>query len=291
MRGREVAWRLFATEFNRSNLVVPPVDEFSPTYMITPLGAEVNRVMFVGVLTELQKLGTEEEPYWKMRVADPTGTFRMNAGQYQPEVVQVIPQLEVPCFVAVIGKVKPFTTTEGDVIPMVRPETVIRVDKSTRDPWLITASKSMVERLDIAREAFTMAEPTRENLEALGCPRDRVDGLLRAIEHYDDPVLELQTILVDILKGMVDGEYSGGDISREVPKEEPADEEKEEIDVNALVLQTIVENEDEKEGILEEKVIQMLEGQVDRKRLETAIEELMDEGDLYTPTAGHIKSI
>ena len=57
MRGREVAWRMFAGELNDSSLVRTGDEERSPTHVITPLGAKINRVYVVGVITDLENRG------------------------------------------------------------------------------------------------------------------------------------------------------------------------------------------------------------------------------------------
>ena len=41
---REVAWRLFAGEYNESNFEVGGGGDRAPTYVVTPLGARVNRL-------------------------------------------------------------------------------------------------------------------------------------------------------------------------------------------------------------------------------------------------------
>ncbi|MGQ0797240.1 MAG: RPA family protein, partial [Methanobacteriota archaeon] len=87
---REVAWRLFSGEFNDATLEVPGGGDRAPSYVVTPLGAKVNRVFVVGVVTDVENVGTDMQPMWRARVADPTGTFHLYAGQYQPEASAVL---------------------------------------------------------------------------------------------------------------------------------------------------------------------------------------------------------
>src|SRR5437879_13045761 len=72
---REVAWRLFASEYNDANLETGGTGERPPSYIVTPLGAKVNRVFVVGVITDVENVGTDGQPMWAARVSDPTGTF------------------------------------------------------------------------------------------------------------------------------------------------------------------------------------------------------------------------
>ena len=72
---REVAKRLFAKEFQASNLTYKDgEDQFAPTYLLTPTGAKCNRVFIVGTLTEKTNIGSDSE-FWKGRVSDPTGAY------------------------------------------------------------------------------------------------------------------------------------------------------------------------------------------------------------------------
>lgn len=127
MNARETAWRLFAGELNSSSASVRGDEEMSPTYVVTRLGAMVNRVMVAGVLTEKENIGSEDEPLWRGRIQDVGGSFFINVGKFQPEAASAIAELEVPAFVAVVGKVKTYTADDGRVFVSVRPETIVQV--------------------------------------------------------------------------------------------------------------------------------------------------------------------
>src|SRR6266705_1127868 len=49
--------------------------DLAPSYVVTPLGAKVNRVFVVGVITDVENVGSDIQPMWRARVSDPTGTF------------------------------------------------------------------------------------------------------------------------------------------------------------------------------------------------------------------------
>ncbi|MCZ7372687.1 MAG: DNA-binding protein, partial [Candidatus Methanoperedens sp.] len=102
---REVAWRVFAHEFNRSSLHISEGDERAPNYIITPTGVKCNRLFIVGVVTEVENIGKDNN-LWRARIADPTGVFTMYAGQYQPEAAIFLSELNIPAYVAVVGKAR-----------------------------------------------------------------------------------------------------------------------------------------------------------------------------------------
>ena len=45
MNARETAWRGFATELNSSTLEIKATEEKMPSYVVSPLGAKMNRVL------------------------------------------------------------------------------------------------------------------------------------------------------------------------------------------------------------------------------------------------------
>ena len=76
---REVAYRVFADEFNDAHYTYAESDEErAPNYLVTPTGARVNRLFVVGVLTEVEEVS---DGVIRARVVDPTGAFVIYAGQ------------------------------------------------------------------------------------------------------------------------------------------------------------------------------------------------------------------
>ncbi len=145
---REVAHRVFAAEFRESNLQAKEgQDQYSPSYLITPTGAKVNRIFVVGTLTEKEDVGTDNE-FWRGRIVDPTGAFFVTAGQYQPEAAQVLAKTTPPEFIAVIGKPNTYTTKEGNMLTSIRAESLQIVDAATRDRWVVDCAKLTMARLE-----------------------------------------------------------------------------------------------------------------------------------------------
>jgi len=144
---REVARRVFAQELRDSNLASrDESDQYAPQYVLTPTGAKVNRIFLVGTLIEKEDIGTDSE-YWRGRVSDPTGSFLVYAGQYQPEAAQFLAGCELPAFVAVVGKTSTYTTDDGNVLTSIRPESIEEVDETTRDLWVMDTVKQTLDRI------------------------------------------------------------------------------------------------------------------------------------------------
>jgi RPA family protein len=145
---REVAQRVFAREFNDASYTFKESDEErAPVYLLLPTGERANRVFVVGTLTETEDVGEDSE-YWRGRVVDPTGTFFVYAGQYQPEAAGVLRDLTPPAYVAVAGKPRTYETDEGDVNVSVRPESITVVEEATRDRWVVETAERTLDRIE-----------------------------------------------------------------------------------------------------------------------------------------------
>lgn len=165
---RESAKRVFAQEFMESNLTFKESDdEFAPRFLLTPTGAKCNRIFVVGTMTECDDIGIDS-PYYRARVADPTGVFFIYSGQYQPRATQVLSEIEVdilnPPIVAVIGKTNVYETDDA-TITSIRPEDIQTVDRKTMESWIIDCAKQTLKRI--------------EDIKA----NDKED-VIRAKEHY-----------------------------------------------------------------------------------------------------------
>lgn len=145
---REPARRVFAGELRESRIHFKEgQDEKSPGFVLLPTGARCNRVFFVGTLIEKKKQG-EQNLFYRARVVDPTGTFFVMAGSYQPDAMQQIARIEPPSFVAVVGKPNVYQTPDGAVLISVRCESITPVDKETRDQWVLDCAAATLDRLD-----------------------------------------------------------------------------------------------------------------------------------------------
>ncbi|MGM0399332.1 MAG: RPA family protein [Halobacteriota archaeon] len=181
---REVARRVFAAEFNdATHTFKESDDERAPLYALLPTGERVNRVFLVGTLTETEDIGNENE-YWRGRVVDPTGTFFVYAGQYQPEAATALRELETPTYVAVVGKPRTYETDDGSVNVSVRPESITAVGEATRNRWVVETAERTLDRLGrFDEEGNEYAEMARREYETdVNGYRDAVVEALESLE-------------------------------------------------------------------------------------------------------------
>lgn len=216
---REVARRVFAQELRDSDLSFREnEDQYAPLYLITPTGARCNRVLVVGTLTEKDNLGDDVE-YWRGRVADPTGSIFVYAGQYQPDAAQALAGTEPPAFIAVVGKPSVYETEDGTRLISIRAESVQRVDAETRDLWVLESAARTLDRLGAFKaflgmggaDAFSSGDELLKNPQATGDVAD----IGKAHLHYS---LDLERYRQMVAKAL---ESLKGEISE--PKVEIAD--------------------------------------------------------------------
>jgi RPA family protein len=182
---REVARRVFAREFNDAKHTFrESEEERAPVYVLLPTGERANRVFVVGTLTETEDVGGDAE-YWRGRIVDPTGTFFVYAGQYQPEAAAALRGLEPPAYVAVTGKPRTYETDDGSVNVSVRPESITVVDEATRDRWVVETAERTIDRLD--RFAEGEGEYVQLARETYGDDVEAYrEGLVSALEALDE---------------------------------------------------------------------------------------------------------
>lgn len=220
---REIAWRIFAHEFNMSNLYVSEGDERAPNYIITPTGVKCNRLFIIGVVTEVENIGKDNN-LWRARIADPTGVFTIYAGQYQPEAAIFLSELKVPAYVALVGKARKYEPEDGSVYLSVRPEEINVSDEKQRDRWVLEAAERTLERIIIIEDALKSGLSGNELQEFLlkkVTNSTLANGTILAIKHYknlDKTMIELKKILTHAVETVA---YDSGIIQPEQTKAAP----------------------------------------------------------------------
>lgn len=306
---REVAWRLFAREYNQSHLELKGEGERAPSYLVSPLGAKVNRLFVVGVLTRCEPVGAAGD-MWRAQVSDPTGVFHIYSGQFQPEATAVLKELSPPCFVAVVGKSRIYRPDGTRTLVSVTPELVKEVDRDTRDAWVLETAQRTEERLEASAEAAQAKDP--RTLATTGYPAALAEGACLATAHYGaDVIKEYRFVLQRSLDYLLSG--SSGFLAEEsqeapTPAFVPAGEletvavptsriveETSEVDQKGLALQerafALIGSLDGGKGAPWEEVLAALgkEG-ASETEVEEALNALMDKGRLFEPILGRLKA-
>ncbi|HUV25313.1 MAG TPA: glycerol dehydrogenase [Methanomassiliicoccales archaeon] len=297
MMSREVAWRIFAGEFNASSLEIKGEGDRSPSYVVTPLGAMVNRMFVVGVLTDSENIGTDDEPLWRGRISDPTGIFYISAGQYQPEAAMAISKIDPPAFVAVVGKARTYSPEEGTLYLSIRPENIRVVDEAIRDYWVLDTCRQTLKRIDALADALEMESPSVDELVNLGHDPNLSEGVIKSLGHYMGLNLEsYREMVIDALKYLLPEYEMEMEIPTDVsgPEEIELDEEIEDEEFNKedIILRIIDRLDSSGKGAPWDEIVDEAgkEG-IDRTELEELTNSLLDKGLIYEPVLGKMKRI
>ncbi|WP_142856871.1 hypothetical protein [Salinigranum halophilum] len=206
---REIAYRLFAAEFDDASFSYSESDEErAPNYVVTPTGARVNRLFAVGVLTEVEPVNDD---VLRGRIVDPTGAFVSYAGQYQPDEMAFLDRASPPAFVALSGKARTFQPDDSDrVFTSVRPESMSRVDADTRDRWTVSTAEATLDRVGVMAAALRSGLRGGDLSEALlgaGVDEALAKGVPLAIDHYGTTpgyLAALRRLALDALEVVAD---------------------------------------------------------------------------------------
>ncbi len=293
---REVAWRLFASEYNDATLEMDGIGDRAPSYVVTPLGAKVNRVFVVGVITDIENVGTDMQPMWRARVADPTGTFHVYAGQYQPEAAATLSKLKPPLFGAIVGKSRVYSPDAGTVYTSIRPERIKAVDEAVRDYWILEACRSLRKRLDAMSEAQKIAPLTKEGLAKVGVKEAIADGIVAAVNHYGKVDLSRYTaMLAEGLRYLLPEYREPVGLGEPAPEPAPAAKEtapSEPDEAEAKVLEIVATLDKDGKGAAWEGILEAATSKgVAKDALEESINSLLDKGLIYEPILGRMKKI
>jgi uncharacterized protein len=310
---RETAHRAFAQEFNASKHEIKRQGEKDPSFVVTPLGAKVNRLHVVGVCTDIEPVGESGE-VWRARISDPTGVFTVYAGQYQPEAAQALSQIQPPQYVAITGKARTYEPEPGSVFVSIRPESITVVDEATRDQWILDTARRTRDRLKAVHAVREDPKATAEDLAAKGHSKAAAEGALLAQQSYGlTDVARYGVMLRQSLGHLLPGasvpvhriearETQGapGTPTTEIPadgaawKAPPApakaevDEAKEALD--AQVLAAVGKLEGQKGARWDDILSEVAVGGITPEDVEESLNRLMDKGLIYEPTLGILRT-
>jgi RPA family protein len=253
--------------------------------------------------------GEEGKQRYRARITDPTGTFYVSAGEYQPSAAMSLSKMSPPGFAAVVGKSRAYTPEEGVKYLSIRPERIREVDAEARDYWILETAKSTLLRIEAVEEGLNMSPPTVTSLMKLGYPENLADGVTRAIEYYKDIDTDrfrgavrdaLRSILPETRETpRVEKAPSESKRKRTAPKEQPHETKEEELhevgvgtDEEDVVLKLMESLDSGARGTPWDKIVEAAKAKkIDKVRLEEIIAKLLDKGEIYEPELGMMKRI
>ena len=191
IRGRQSAVRIFAQEYSESSLIERGVGEYDPSFVVTKLGAKVNRCLVCGGLERMERRDGDSGPFYRGQVRDPSGTHYFDVAPFQPELhpdaEELLARFESgdSVLVSIVGRQKSNESEDGGIFTSLRAESFTEVGIDDYKSWLVDAADATLRRLD-AYDSSQGEELTEESLRKAGVPDDLLDGLIKSRAHYSE---------------------------------------------------------------------------------------------------------
>ena len=170
---------MLASEFSDSTLNQQGSGEFDPMFIITKLGAKVNRVIVAGMLERLDPRETSNgSTLWQGQLRDPSGLHFFSVGDYAPEsmrelTIQLSSRIEdgESIMLLMTAKARYFQNEEGAVYTSLRPEEAAIVTREVYRNWLVSACKGYARENGHARKDDFSREDN-QCISSSGYPRE-----------------------------------------------------------------------------------------------------------------------
>jgi uncharacterized protein len=185
MTGRELAWRVLAHEVQASSEEERGSGEKSPSYVISPLGARMNRVLVTGTIAPAERVGNDPATtFTRARLTDPTGMLSVTAGSYQPQGKADLERISGPTRVFVVGKVTRARGIDASRVASIRAETVQPVTDLEYRTLTAEAANQTLERLDLVLRLRSPTPPSDAQLARDGISPHWVHGARASAQRY-----------------------------------------------------------------------------------------------------------
>ena len=302
---RQSAVRLFAQEYRDASLTEEGSGEYDPSFVITKIGAKINRVLVCGVIDRMERREGDSGPNYSGHVRDPTGSYLFSVASFQPELHPDFEELLARFesgdrfILALVGKARWFETEDGGMFTSLRAEEFTVIDRECYTNWLVETAEATLRRID-AHSTALEADLTPAALEAAGVPRDLVDGLILARGHYGDfdpegyrvgvlQALSMATGRTSLMEPPQPTATTLEETASQVPESsEPAAEPGDAIE---LILET-VRSRDTGEGVeYNDLVTALVHGGHSRESAEDAIDQARDQGEVMEPRFGFFQLV
>jgi len=300
---RQPAWLMLASEFGESTLNEKGSGEFDPTFVITKLGAKVNRIIVSGLVERLELRETSNgSQMYQGQLRDPSGLHYFSVGEYASEsmrefIVQLLDKVDSgePVLLSMTAKARWYQTDEGAVYTSLRPEEAAVVSRDRYASWLVRACAATLERLDQHQKSLN-CEPTKEAMLKEGIRPEMVEGLLSAQTHYGQIDTEGYRLNVmqalDIAEGkMAAATTAPPTLNLSEPQAEDDANGNDGEGLHGVILECI-QAMDNGEGVDFESLVRNLAARgFSREQSEAELDTMSDDGVLHEPRFGWFKIV
>ena len=185
MARREPAWRVCARELESSLEEERAAGEREASYLVSPFGARMNRVLIAGSLSPAESVGRDDtSAFWRSRLSDPTGAVAVTAGSFQPRAMAQLRNARETRPALVVGKLHLYRGRDGVGYVSVRAEAVRSISETEEREFLADTVRQTLDRLDLVERIEHRPSTSEEELRADGVPAGWARGAHDALRRY-----------------------------------------------------------------------------------------------------------
>lgn len=303
---RQPAWHMLASEFRDATLNEKGSGEFDPSFVITKLGAKVNRVIVAGLLERLEVRETANgSTLYQGQLRDPSGQHYFSVGDYASEsmrelTVALTEKIEAgePQLILMVAKARWYQTEEGAVYTSLRPEEACIIDGKTYANWITRACQGTIDRMN-AFSASLELEPTQQAYASSdSIPANLVDGLVTSRNHYGE--IDLEQYKLNVMQALDIAEGKMANATTAVPTlnlssadegGDEAEDSSEGSDLEECAL-SIIRQLDQGDGVDFDAVLSNANARgFSRQDSEAMLDELSERGVIHEPRFGWFKIV
>ncbi|HTZ61534.1 MAG TPA: hypothetical protein VMC82_02675 [Thermoplasmata archaeon] len=182
---REPAWRVTARELESALEEERGAGERAVSYLLSPFGARMNRVLVAGTLSPAEPIGRDESSgFWRARLSDPTGAIAVTAGSFQPRAMAQLRSAREPRPAIVVGKVHLYRGRDGVGYVSVRAEAVRSTSENEERAMLVDAVRQTLDRLDLLERLEKSPTTDETALRGDGTPATWIRAARDALQRY-----------------------------------------------------------------------------------------------------------
>ncbi len=182
---REPAWRVSARELESSLEEERGAGDRATSYLLSPFGARMSRVVVAGSLSPAESIGREEaNTFWRARLADPTGAVAVTAGSFQPRAMAQLRQGRESRPALVVGKVHLYRGRDGVAYVSVRAEAVRSVSENEERALWSDMVRQTLDRLDLVERVEKSPSTSEESLRVEGVPSAWIRAAHESLRRY-----------------------------------------------------------------------------------------------------------
>ena len=296
---RQPAVRILAQEYSESTLKQQGTGEFDPAFIITKLGAKVNRLIAMGLLELMERRETSSGLFWTGRIRDPSGLHFFSIGTFQPEELQIQAdellakfQQGEPVLIMMVAKSSMRQSEEGSIFTGLRPEEIVIIDTKKYANLLVEACDATMRRIEAYLNSSQL-EPISSEYKKKGIPSDLIEGIILSKEHYGEIDSEFHKLNVLRSLAIAEGDSSQAELTDLETYDDKTDSNSDSKDLKyKLLIEEFVKHNDKGNGVDFESIVDYcIKNNGEREASEISIENMVDDGELFEIKFGWYKLV